>query len=220
MQIRGNKVADGDRVEDKLISEWIECFSGFRDGVHIAGNISINRVGREGDAQDNSCNGIAFGTKALRNIDVRNAKRESDTDNTNGVWDTDMAISACKPVMIDGVQGFEYTVETFVNCCKHNEIPAVSAQVFEVSFGYDFAAGDSCEKYDDEDIHEHEHTHERAFGARPGKRFFDWICNAGMVEPGAVCDHEAKVAEQGDGPKIVIKEIAWCCYEDNDVESE
>ncbi len=220
MQICGNKVADGDRVEDKLISERVERFSGFCDGVHIARNISINRVGREGDTQDNGCYSIAFGAKALRNVDVRNAKRESDTDNTNGVWGTDMAISACKPVMIDGVQGFKYAVETFVNCCKHYEIPAVSAQVFEVSFGYDFAAGDSCEKYDDEDIHEHEHTHERAFGACPGKRFFDWMRNAGMVEPGAMRDHETEVAEQGNGPKIVIKEIAGCCYENNDVESE
>ena len=83
MAVGCEKETDGDGVENQFVAEWVESLAGFSDGVHVAGDVAVDCVSAEREAKDNTCDRVAFAAKALRDVNVRNTKRDADAANAD-----------------------------------------------------------------------------------------------------------------------------------------
>lgn len=124
---RCNDESGGVGIENELISQGIERFAGFGNLAGRAGDVAVEHIREDGSGEYHGCNYITPSAKALSDIDVWRDECDTDANDGNPVGDSDTAVGASKPALVNGVHCLEYAAESVANRNDDGTIPRISA---------------------------------------------------------------------------------------------
>lgn len=124
---RCNDESGGVGIENELISQGIERFAGFGNLAGRAGDVAVEHIREDGSGEYHGCNYITPSAKALSDVDVWRDECDTDANDGNPVGDSDTAVGASKPALVNGVHCLEYAAESVANRNDDGTIPRISA---------------------------------------------------------------------------------------------